>query len=64
MIRVKILRSCAIAGSQVKAGDSAEVEDTVARELIDMGKAVRLDTNMALGLKKSDGPQIKTRKRK
>ena len=62
MIRVKILRSCAIAGSHVQAGDSAEVEETVARELIDMGKAVRLDTNRALGLKKSDGPKIKTRK--
>ena len=62
MIRVKILRSCAIAGSHVKAGDSAEVEETVAGELIDMGKAVRLDTNRALGLKKSNGPKIKTRK--
>ena len=64
MIAVKLLRDCAVKGQHLSAGDSAELQDVDAQDLIKMGKAVRLDTNRALGLKKSDGPQIKTRKRK
>ena len=62
MIRVKIIRACAIKGEHVSAGDSVELADAEAQELIDMGKAVRVESNRAIGLKKSDGPKMKTRK--
>ena len=61
MIKVKIIRDCAINGSHVAAGDSAELDDMVARDLISMGKAVRQDSNRAIGAKKSD-KVLKTRK--
>ncbi len=60
MIKVKIIRDCAISGTHVSAGDSAELEDAVARDLINMGKAVRKDSNRAIGTKKSD-KVLKTR---
>jgi|TARA_B100001964_G_scaffold218150_1_gene258906 predicted RNase H-like HicB family nuclease len=62
MIRVKIIRACAIKGEHVSTGDSVELADAEAQELIDMGKAVRVESNRAIGLKKSDGPKMKTRK--
>ena len=62
MISVKIIRACAIKGEHVSAGDSVELADAEAQELIDMGKAVRVESNRAIGLKKSDRPKMKTRK--
>ena len=61
MIKVKIIRDCAISGTHVSAGDSAELDDMVARDLINMGKAVRQDSNRAIGTKNSD-KVLKTRK--
>ena len=63
MIRLKIIRSYAIAGTHVSIGDSVELEDVVAQELIGMGKAVREDSNRAIGLKNSNGPKINKRKK-
>ena len=63
MIRLKIIRSCAIASTHVSTGDSVELEDVVAQELIKMGRAVREDSNRAIGLKNSDGPKMKKRKK-
>ena len=37
----------------------SNLEDVVAQELIGMGKAVREDSNRAIGLKNSDGPKDK-----
>ena len=62
MIRVKIIRACAIKGEHVSTGDSVELADAEAQELIDMGKAVRVESNRAIGAKKADGPKMKTRK--
>ena len=50
MIKLKIIRSCAISGTHVSKGDSVELEDVIAQELIGMGKAVREDSNRAMGL--------------
>ena len=61
MIKLKIIRSCAIEGNHIQAGDSADVEESVAQELIGMGKAVRIESNRAIGTKKSDG-KLKSRK--
>ena len=62
MTRVRIIRSCAIEGNHIQTGDSADVEESVAQELIGMGKAVREESNRAVGLKNSDGPKMKKRK--
>ena len=61
MMKVKILRDCAVKGQHLSAGDSAELDDLEARDLLDMGKAVRMESNRAIGAKKSDG-KLKTRK--
>ena len=61
MIRVKIIRACAIKGEHVCTGDSVELADAEAQELIDIGKAVRVESNRAIGAKKSDRV-LKTRK--
>ena len=61
MMKVKILRDCAVKGQHLSAGDSAELDDLEARELLDMGKAVRMESNRAIGAKKSEG-KLKTRK--
>ena len=61
MMKVKILRDCAVKGQHLSAGDSAELDELEARDLLDMGKAVRMESNRAIGAKKSDG-KLKTRK--
>ena len=63
MIKLRIIRSCAISGTHVSTGDSVELEDVIAQELIGMGKAVREDSNRAIGLKNSDGPKMNKRKK-
>ena len=61
MIKLEIIRSCAISGTHVSTGDSVELEDVIAQELIGMGKAVRVGSNRAIGLKNSDGPKMNKR---
>ena len=63
MIRLKIIRSFAIAGTHLSTVDSVKLEDVVAQELIKMGTAVCEDSNRAIGLKNSDGPKVKKRKK-
>ena len=50
-------------GTHVSTGDSVELEDVIAQELIGMGKAVREDSNRAIGLKIQTGPKMKKRKK-
>lgn len=61
MIAVKLIRDCAVKGQHLSAGDSAELQDVDAQDLIKMGKAVRVESNRAIGTKKSDG-KLKSRK--
>ena len=61
MIAVKLLRDCAVKGQHLSAGDSAELQDVEAQDLIKMGKAVRIESNRAIGAKKSYG-KLKSRK--
>ena len=63
MIKLKIIRSCAISGTHVSTGDSVELVDGIAQELIKMGRTVRENSNREIGLKNSDGPKKKNGKK-